>query len=312
VLLDGERLNNNMYVQESGAIDEWNLTLGANWAHFLYIGFSVGFQNINYEMLSAYSEESLSGDFGYQLNNVLVTDGGGVNAKFGAIIRPFTNLRFGFALHSPTYYYLTDTYSASMSSYGVGSDEVGTDHYAETDEGNSDYQLITPGRLIYSVAYQFGKKALISMDWDIVDYREAKLKSENGVPYDNINSYTYDDMHTATNFRLGGEYRLSDNISLRAGTAWYQASGKKNLTEDNVEIYAVGTTPQYALDRGTRYLSCGLGYRTGAFFIDAAVIRQNASENFFDFYDSSNHGEDKYATLDTKRTNISLSVGFRF
>lgn len=313
VLAENEMVNNNMDRQESGGVDEWDFTVGANWAHFLYLGASVSFQNINYELLSAYRETSTSdASFGFQLNNALVTNGGGVNARIGAIIRPIPNLRFGFALHTPTYYYLTDTYSASMSSQGVGNTTDGYEHFAKTDEGNSNYELITPGRLVYSFAYQFGDKALISMDWDIIDYREIKLKNENGVPYDDTNSYIREDMRTTTNFRLGGEYRLNENISLRAGTAWYQSACKDNLTKDNAQIVTAGTTPEYAFDKGVRYTTLGVGYRTGAFFLDVALMNQKSSENFFNFYDSSNNDQDKYASLSTKKTNLLFSVGFRF
>jgi len=313
VLAPGEAMKSKMYMQEKGGIDEWNFSLGANWAHFLYVGMSVNFQNIKYDMSSDYREESTSDElFKFQLNNVLVTDGGGINAKIGAILRPIPNLRLGFSMHTPTYYYLTDTYGASMSSSGVSGGIGNDEHFAEINEDYSNYELITPGRLLYSVAYQIGKKALISMDWDIVDYREAKLKNESGVPYDDTNTDMYNHLRTTKNFRLGGEYRLNDNVSLRAGTAWYQSAYKENMTNDNTEITTAGTTPQYSFDTGTRYTSVGVGYRTGSFFIDLAAITQNSSENFFNFFDSADHSEDKFAEVNTKKANINVSLGFRF
>jgi len=313
VLAPGETMNSNMYMQEKGGVDEWNFSLGANWAHFLYVGLSVNLQDVNYEMMSVYKEESLDELFNFQLNNVLLTNGGGINAKIGAILRPIPNLRFGFAMHTPTYYYLTDTYGSSMSSLGVtGGIDGDNEHFAEIKQDYSNYELITPGRLLYSVAYQFGKKAIISMDWDVIDYREAKLKSESGVPYDDSNTDMYKHLRTTTNFRLGGEFRLNDNVSLRAGTAWYQSAYKTDMTDHNTEIITAGTTPQYSFDKGTRYTSLGLGYRTGAFFIDIAAINQYISENFFNFFDSANHDQDKFAKLDTKKSNINVSLGFRF
>jgi long-subunit fatty acid transport protein len=313
VLAPGETMNTNMYLQEKGGIDEWQFSVGANWAHFLYVGASVNFQDLNYDLKSTYKEESLDKLFGFQMNNALVTDGGGVNAKIGAIIRPIPNLRFGFAIHTPTYYYLTDTYGVSMSSKGVTGD--GTDeHYADISGDNcySNYELITPGKLLYSVAYQFGKKGLISMDWDIIDYRDAKLKSEDGVPYEDSNSDMYNHLRATKNFRIGGEYRLNDNISLRAGTAWYQSAYKTNITSKNPEIITAGTTPQYSFDTGTRYTSLGIGYRTGSFFMDFALINQKSSENFFNFFDSGDHTQTKYATVDTNKANLNVSMGFRF
>lgn len=312
VLAPGEKMKSRMYMQEKGGIDEWNFSLGANWAHFLYVGMSVNLQDVDYELQTEYKEESASDElFKFQLNNVLLTDGGGINAKVGAILRPIPNLRLGLSMHSPTYYYLTDTYGASMSSDGV-SDGLNDSHSEELSEGYSNYELITPGRLLYSVAYQFGNKGLISMDWDIVDYRETILKSENSVPFDDTNSDIKSHARNTKNFRLGGEYRLNENISLRAGTAWYQSAYKTNMTIDNPEIITAGTTPQYSFDNGTRFTSVGIGYRTGSFFLDVAAINQKSSENFFNFFDSADHSEDKFAVLDTKKANINVSMGFRF
>lgn len=313
VLQDGEKMNSDLYFQERGGIDEWNFSLGANWAHFLYVGVSVNFQHLKYELMSDYRERSSSDDlFSFQLNNAMITDGRGVNAKLGAIIRPITNLRFGFAMHSPTYYYLTDTYGASMSSTGILDEKGNTDHFARVDEGYTNYQLVTPSRLVYSLAYQFGSKGLISMDWDLVDYRESALKSQNGVPYVDTNNDIKYRARDTKNFRLGGEYRLNDNVSLRAGTAWYQSSYEKDAKNKNEEFYTAGTAPYYSFDGGTRYASLGIGYRTGSFFFDVALIEQNSAESFFNFFDSAAHSQKKYADVDTKKTNVNVSLGFRF
>lgn len=311
VLYPDEKLNSSMYLDEKGEIGEWSFTLGANWAHFLYIGASVNFLDVNYEMMSVYKEESLDQLFNYDLRNVLVTDGGGINAKIGAILRPIPNLRFGFAIHTPTYYSLTDTYGASMSSVGVSGGGY-DDHSAQIDEGYSEYQLITPGKLMYSAAYQIGKKAIISMDFDIIDYRETKLKNYDGVPWDDTNSDMQKHFRSTTNFRLGGEYRLNENVSLRAGTAWYSSANRTSNSSNNIEVVTAGTAPNYSFDKGSRYTSFGIGYRTGSFFLDVATINQRVAENFFNFFDSGTSSDTKYADLKTSKSNINVSLGFRF
>lgn len=314
-LLDpGEKVNSSMNLLESGGVDEWNFSLGANYGHTLYLGMSVGVQSLDYSLKSAYSELS-EGGLQYELRNVLSTTGAGVNVKIGAIVRPVPELRLGVAYHSPTYFTMTDVYNASISSSGMKdatTNEELTPFY-QGDEAQTDYQLKTPGLLMLSGAYQFGQKGFLSLDWDIVDYREIQLKDADGYPYDDANSYMYQDFRVSSNLRLGGEYRLTDNVSLRGGAAWYQSPVQSNLAKDNVEIATVGTTPQYGIEKDTYYLSCGAGYHSGGFFLDAALQRQMRKENFFNFYDSSTtNSEPKYAELSSNKTNLVFTLGFKF
>jgi hypothetical protein len=60
-------------------------------------------------------------------------------------------------------------------------------------------------------------------------------------------------------------------------------------------------------------LSCGVGYRTGAFFCDAALQQQMRSEHFYNFYDETENADySKYAELSTDKTSLVFSLGFKF
>jgi len=304
-----ENVTSDMYMKESGGVNEWNMSVGANYGHKFYFGMSLGIQSINYELSSVYYEGFEQGG-GFELRNVLVTEGAGVNLKVGAIFRPVPELRLGLAYHSPTYYGLTDIYNASMASIEISNPDL----KYEGVEGYTDYQLRTPSRLLYSMAYQIGNKGFLSLDWDVIDYRETALKSADGVPYGDTNSYMDEDFRVVSNLRLGAEYRLTDNVSLRGGTAWYQSPVKTSLEKNNTYVYTAGTTPQYGVVKDTYYLSCGLGYRTGGFFLDAALQNQFHNENFYNFYDGSSASTtyNKYSELKTNRTSIIVSTGFKF
>jgi len=316
ILSDGETATNAMYMMESGGIGEWNFTLGANYNHNLYLGLSLGVQSIDYELKSVYDEDFAQGG-GLELRNVLSTQGAGVNLKIGAIVRLCPELRIGLAYHTPTYYSMTDNYGASMTSSGLidpvtnKAFDPAPEYYPE--DGSTDYQLKTPGRLMYSMAYQFGKTGFISMDWDVVDYRETTLKDADGVPFGDLNGYMNDDFRAASNLRLGGELRVSDNFSLRAGTAWYQSPVKASLENNNTYVGTAGTTPQYSIEKDTYYASCGFGYHSGAFFLDAALQEQMRSEHFYNFYDeATNVSYKKYADLSSNKTNVVVTVGLKF
>jgi len=311
LLYSGEKVNNLMSLMESGDVDEWNFSLGANYGHYFYMGMSVGVQSIDYALKSAYSESSADG-LDFELRNVLSTTGAGVNVKVGVIVRPVPELRLGLAYHTPTYYSMTDVYNASISSSGAIDENGQSTHYYEGNEGRVDYQLRTPGLFMLSGAYQFGEKGFVSLDWDVVDYREIQLKDADGYPYDDTNNYMYQDFRAVSHLRLGGEYRLTDNVSLRGGTAWYQSPIKSFVNENNVEITTAGTTPHYGIEKDTYYLSCGAGYHTGGFFLDAALQRQMRSENFFNFHDNITTAQPTYAALSSNKTNLIFTLGFKF
>ena len=309
ILGPNETVNNSMYMMESGSIGEWDFSMGANYGHFLYLGMSLGIQSVDYGLKSIYGEDFSAGG-SLELRNVLSTQGAGVNFKLGAIVRPFPELRLGLAVHTPTYYNLTDIYGMSMGSYGVVNPNP---PLYQPQDGSTDYRLETPGKLMYSAAYQFGQKGFLSLDWDMVDYREITLKDADGLPYGDTNGWIDQDFRVASNVRLGGEYRLTDNVSLRGGAAWYQSPVKSSVETGNVPIVTAGTTPQYSIEKDTYYLSCGIGYRSGAFFLDAALQQQMRNEHFYNYYDgTANADYSKYSILSTNRSNLIVSLGLKF
>jgi len=316
-LLPNELVDSRMYLNEEGYEGAFDFTLGANWGNFMYMGASLGLHTVNYRMTSSYKEDSHGLDDGttvwdpisFEVLNALTTTGTGVNLKLGAILKPFSFLRFGFALHSATYYTLTDAFGSSIfSSFLEGGYSF--------DEEQASYELRSPGKIMYSVAYLFGKKGILSFDCDVIDYRGITLKDENGLPYDDINLDIDNHMNTVYNLRFGGEYRLTESISLRGGIALNESAYKELLAENNTYVYAVGTNPSYSFDTGSVLYTGGLGYRSGAFSIDAALTCQNSGEAFFNYYDAPVTGENRtdsrYTELTTSRINLAVTAGIRF
>jgi len=106
------------------------------------------------------------------------------------------------------------------------------------------------------------------------------------------------------NFRLGGEYRVTDNLALRGGYEIYPSAFNEN---------AFGTSQPNAGQNFT-VLSAGLGYSTGSFFFDAAY-RLSSFTEFNTLYPSpltKNYPEPEMAESSFKQGKILFTLGFRF
>lgn len=309
-----ELSNSDMQMIESGGIDSWNFTLGANYNHNLYVGIGVGLQRILYEKSSSYMED-FSISKGIELRNALTTSGSGFNFKAGVIYRPVPELRLGFSYNTGTYYMMTDVFAASMASWGFtdpNTDQVYNDIQTHIeDEQYVDYMLKAPWQMTFSAAYQFGKQGLFSIDIDYVDNSSITLNDNNGYEYVDINDRMNTHFSKSLNFRIGGEMRLNDNFSARMGTAYYMSPLVPNM-EDNY-IDTPNTRPDYSMIKSTIYASMGVGYRSGALFTDIAIQERLINEHFFNYYDDiSMVGEPKYATLDRDKVNLVITAGVKF
>lgn len=312
---DGELANSDMDLKESGGIDNWNFTLGANYNHSLYVGLGIGLQYINYEMTSSYIED-FSATKGMELRNALSTNGAGVNFKIGAIYRPVPELRLGLSYNTGTYYMLTDVFAGSMASWGFTNPGTGS-VYADNQrhigaEQSVDYIMRTPQQATMSAAYQFGKQGLLSVDVDLIDNPGINLKDANGVEYTYINDAMTKHFKEALNIRVGGEWRMTDNFSARLGGAVSTSPVVSTIGEDYIDTPY--TRPNYSMPLNTYYASMGLGYRSGAFFADVALQEKMSNERFYNYYDdiSIAAGDPTFANLNSNRTNLVLTAGIKF
>jgi hypothetical protein len=311
---NGELISlSKMKMQETGGINSWNFTLGANYNHTLYVGMGIGIQTILYEKSTLYSEEYQLGG-GTELRNAMTSSGSGVDFKAGVIYRPVPELRLGVSYRSGTYYTLTDTYKGSMASWGfrdpITNALYNPDPTVIGTEQVNDYLLKTPWQLTLSAAYQFGSKGLLSVDFDWIDSRNTNLKYGDGFEMEDINYYMQNDFKMSYNLRVGGEIRLTDNFSARLGGAYYMAPLVSNV--ETFDIATAYTSPEYSVIKSTLYGSMGAGYRSGAFFTDLALQERISNENFYNFCDMSDITQTKYAVLTHNKLNLVLTAGFKF
>ena len=266
-LLSNETVKQMETDHREGYINEYIATFGANINHNFYLGATIGMQDLFYDEAKLYSESgennsnTTAGSWGhFDYSNESRSSGVGYNLKIGAIYRPVSVLRIGIALHTPTYFNIKETYSSVMSSNlaGISTDANGS-HSASTPIGNYHYNFRTPLRAIGSVALQFAKKGMVSLDYEYVDYSSMKYSGAlSGDSFTSENNGIKSVYKAVSNLRIGAEYRLTDAFSLRGGLEFL----------GNPCQSVVNNVSQPNADYKFKTYNGGIGYRTGKFSID--------------------------------------------
>jgi len=287
-----------------GYINEYLVSVGANFNHKFYVGGTLGIHEVYFKENADLYEWDEKNNIPYfnelNFNTYLKTTGNGFNLKLGFIYKPVNNLRLGFAVHSPTFYKFNDAYDSDMNSSITYLEDGKTEKYsAQPDkQGVYDYEIETPLKLILSGAYVVGKSGLISVDYEIVDYATAKLKNGGGnYNYYSENTAIKNAYKTVGNLHIGGEYRVSNNFSLRAGY--------ENFPSVYKSTYLAAQNPNGQAKYST--VSGGFGFKQGKFFLDAAVKRIINEE-----YLKLHPGAFNMVDYNISQNNVILTLGYKF
>ncbi len=289
-------------ITQRGAIDEYVLSIGANYNNRLSIGATLGLPYLHYRENFSYEEKNTAdstSDFqSYQLNSTSRTEGTGVNFKFGLIYRAGW-LRIGGAVHSPTYYDMNDHYSSNMT---ANFDTI--THTVESPKGAYNYNLTTPWRLIGSASLVVMKMGFITVDYEWLDYSQAfysfnndALGDDNDLYANEINQKISALYGTAQNIRMGAEVALG-SFRVRAG----YAMSSSPLLQHEGSFNEAGSM---------KAISFGGGIREEDIFVDLAYVRTMTKDSR-ELYTAE--GAENTAVLNTDITNGSLvlTMGVKF
>jgi len=262
-------VNKRKFIKEEGYQGEYVFAIGTNYSNKLYLGFSLGVQHIYYKSRSNYSENVIDiHDLdNFTFNEFYKNTGDGINVNLGLIYKPTDNLRLGFAYHSPTYFNMREKYYSDIEANFVENQDFPAETFTEISKINEfEYDLRTPSRTILSGAYIFGKRAILSIDYEYIDYSNAKFSEGefgNIDDFDFVNKEVKDAFKSTFNLKIGGEYRVNSNVSLRTGYALYNSPYKKGFINENSD---------------RKLLSGGVGFRQGNFFLDLAYVNTRFNE----------------------------------
>jgi long-subunit fatty acid transport protein len=283
-------------IYNDGYLAENSISFGGNYSNKLYFGATFGITTLRY--ISHYEHlESTDVPLASQFRNFTYVDhyednGTGYNFKLGAIFRPVEAVRIGLAFHSPIWYKIDEYYYNDITSNFTD----GGHYEANNDPMRFNYALASPYRLLGGVGIQIKKVAILSADYEYVDYSSARFsQTGDGYDYSSKNDEIRNTLKGAHNFRFGGEYRI-DKIYLRGGYGLY---GKPfNENEDNADL-------KY------NTISGGIGFRDRNFLIDFGYQNLQSSQNYV-LYPVDLGVEPAMASLKTTQNVFTLTFGYKF
>jgi len=286
-------------ITRRGGIGEYSLTMSGNYTNKLLVGGSLNFTRVTfsekYEHKETFSDSSLwLQDIRYLSD--LSIKGWGVGARIGAIYLPAEWLRIGLSIQSPTFYSLSDAWSANMYT----NTDNGLKYVDESNVpyGSYKYKVRTPFRSNASLGIVLKKFGSVGVDVEYVDYSNALLSSKkfSDAPYMFVseNAQIENIYRSVFNYRFGVELRIKNNYYLRGGFAHFNSPFKQD--KGNV---------QYPV----QFITGGAGYVFGKFYLDAAFALRSNKVDYY-AYDPTIGGS--HASLDFKNAQVMFTLGFRF
>ena len=292
-----------------GALSQWDISYGASYLNKFYLGLGLHFSKINATSTTFWQEEfeGANNVSGLTYQEKLVNTGSGISATLGMIYKLNSNLRVSFALNTPMFFdQMNERYDATLipKVYGIPSFDSKGNPITITRVGavkltpnEFTYQLTTPFKLSGGAAYFFGKRGLLSLDLEYVNYpgmrvSSAELSATDNINFENkYNGQTQKNFQSALNIKLGTEIRLSANFNLRGGVATWGNS----------------YSPTYdSIDRTVLQISGGLGYRTNQFYIDLTAYQRTAKDAFTPYALKSSAD---YSSANLNLTSMQFMIG---
>lgn len=296
--------NGQYYSREEGGINAYDFNVSFNVKDRVYLGLTLGVYDINYHRYSSYAEtfdnEYVPGSGSLVLNNWFDTEGTGFDLKLGAIIRPFeySPFRIGLAVHTPIWYALSDTYTATLDSDISSFDAPYTENlgeYLPSGAYGLDYLLNTPWKVNVSMGTTVGSVLALDAEYEYANYGASKYKDRDGYELASSNEAADKYLKSTHTVRVGMEAKLTPRFSFRAGYNYMTSPIKDNSvryvpslptnTADQIIYEVTRTDPEYHNLKARNTLTLGLGYRGNLFYCDVAYKYDFYKSDFYMFDD---------------------------
>ncbi len=283
-------------ISNEGSIGEHSFSMGGNYNNKLFFGATIGITKLRYVSHFSQSEvtdvnlPSLFKEFTY--TNHYEDKGTGYSIKFGAIFKPIDALRIGFGFHSPTWYKIDSYFFENMTSQFTD----GAKYESSIKPSRFSYSLATPFRVLAGIGVQIQKHALLSADYEFVDYTSSHFSNaSDNFDYSPVNTEIKNILKPTSNIRVGGEYRF-DALYLRAGYGLYGKSFASG--EDNADLHY-------------NSIAFGAGFREKNVSVDFGFTNFKYSQKYF-LYPVDAGINLAQVNLNTTRNVFTLTIGYKF
>lgn len=282
------------YITNDGWTGEHAISFGGNYSNRFFFGLTVGINTIRYTGYYEHLEDADyyldSGFRNFTYTEYYTNRGTGVSFKLGTIIKPTESLRIGLAFHAPTVYWIDEDYYDNISS------NFTDDSHYEYDNGHSiyNYSLVTPFRALAGIAVQVKKAAMLSFDYEFVDYSSAKFKQTgDNYDYSQKNSEIKNSLTSAHNLRAGAELRFN-KLYLRGGGGYYGPVFRSGELNSDMKYIS---------------FSAGAGFREENISIDFGYQNLSNDQKYILY---NTYSESAIAGLKNARNIFTVTMGFKF
>jgi hypothetical protein len=274
-------------IQQKGSMNEYVFSISGNWMDKLFVGATLGIPYYSYVESYTYVETNTNRNEPFQsmtYQNYIHSEGSGINFKAGMLYQPFNFLRLGFAMHTPTYYGVEEEYDSRFTSHF---DTLSVDKLASN--GEFEYSINTPYRVLANAAFIFGNFGFINVDYEMADYSIMRLRSDS-YSFRTENNSIMQMYRTGHTVRIGGELNLSP-MALRAGYAYMSNPFAANVGRD----------------ASHQVFSAGIGFRSTTNYVDIAFQHVTNTDKDV-FYEKSAYSYN----VDNISNSVVVTAGWKF
>lgn len=244
------------------------LNLGAQLGNHFFVGVNFNIHALQYLQNNFFYEgNSNPGSVVNRVyfDNYLGVEGSGFSTQLGVIAKTNNNFRFGLTYQSPTWFIMYEELRQAIETRRlVNETMVTTTVSPNVINVYEEYRFRTPSKFTGSIAYIFGTRGLLSIDYSYKDYKGITYGTKSSY-FNALNKAIDNHLEGVSSLQMGGEYRYNQ-FSFRGG-------------------YRFETSPYQDKDLmgNLQGFSAGLGYNFGSMKLDAAYSHttRDRSEQLF-------------------------------
>ena len=195
-----------------------SVNIGGSYNNHVFFGANLNIHSLEFQERKIFNESGYSNNSKLQnvnFNEYYNSIGTGFSVQLGSIIK-VRNIRIGISYQTPTWIDFEEENEQILETRVVNDNQIKTYSIDPTTVNIYDrYRFRIPSRSTFGFSHIFSQRGLISLDYEITKYNNAMF-TDNDDNYLNELNYIIDNelYATAQSIRLGGEYRIKNNLSL--------------------------------------------------------------------------------------------------